>query len=139
MAIAVTMTVDIVKARLSGLEKLLNDLDGVLDRIKAVKERQGPQVWTSIPDCVSFADSYTAALRQLQISMVEMRRQVLSLQTDLNDTYLALGSIDTDVETRLAAVLTRLAGDTPSAPSSPPPSSPPPPARPAAPGGSGSW
>src|SRR5688500_15657915 len=112
----VTMTREVVEARLKGLEHLLDDLDALLPGVADVKERQGPQLWSTIPYCVDFANAYQASLRELHQNLLDLRRRILGLQVDLNDSYRALGEIDADIEARLVTLANRiLAGAPPTA------------------------
>ncbi|MCU1433119.1 MAG: hypothetical protein JWP95_2224 [Actinotalea sp.] len=133
----VTMTIEVVRARLKALEDLLGDLDGVLPGVADIEQRQGPQLWSTIPECVAFANQYAASLRALHQNLLLVRGRVQGLQVDLAESARTLGLVDADIESRLVALANRLAA----APTTPAPSMPAPsaPVGPPVSSGGGSW
>ena len=109
----VTLTAEVVRARLKALEHLLDDLDAQLSPLSLVRRRQGAGMWTSVPACATFADTYHATLESLDGSLREIRRKVTTLQENLARSAKTLAKTDQDISDRLTALARRLAEGSP--------------------------
>jgi len=112
----VTLTPEVVRARLKALETLLGDLDAQFGPLQAVQQRQGTGMWTSIPACTQFAGDYARTLNGLGSALSDMRARVAELQASLAASAASLTKVDQDIQERLEALARKLAAGPPGGP-----------------------
>ena len=113
---AVTLSPEVVAARLRALENLVSDLDGLLPRLEGAHQRQGTGMWTTIPECENFGRSYAATISALHAKLVEMRGQVLAAGQSLAASAAALTQVDQSTRDRITALISALDAAPPTAP-----------------------
>jgi len=105
---AVTLSPEVVAARLRALENLVSDLDELLPRLAGTHQRQGAGMWTTIGACEAFAQTYASAIDGLRNNLLAMRGQVAAAGQSLAASAAALTSIDQDTQDRITALTSRL-------------------------------
>ena len=113
---AVTLSPEVVAARLRALENLVGDLDELLPRLAGTHQRQGAGMWTTIPQCESFAQSYAQTLDTLRDNLLVLRGQVEAAGQSLAASAAALTGIDQDTRDRITALTGRLTAAPPAGP-----------------------
>ena len=113
---AVTLSPEVVAARLRALENLVSDLDGLLPRLEGAHQRQGTGMWTTIPECESFGQGYAATISVLHTNLVAMREQVLAASQSLAASAAALTQVDQSTRDRITALISALDAAPPTAP-----------------------
>jgi hypothetical protein len=112
----VTLTPEMVRARLKALEHLLEDLDTQFGPLSLVRQRQGTGLWTSIPACTGFAQAYHGTLTALDSCLRDIRGKVATLQQNLAQSAATLAATDQNIQDRLVALARKLEAGPPEPP-----------------------
>jgi len=118
------MQPEVVRARLTALEYLLDDVDRQFPALRTVQARQGSAMWTDIRACDAFADEYTRVLGRLENALTAIRANVQGLLVNLALSARDLTNTDEDIRARMISLAEKL-NALPVA-VAPPPTTPPP-------------
>lgn len=102
------MQADVVRARLTQLELLLDDVDRQFTPLRTVQARQSAAMWTDIPACSSFATNYTRTLSDLEQALVAIRANVQVLLVNLALSARDLTATEEDIRERMIALAEKL-------------------------------
>ena len=102
------MQADVVRARLTQLELLLDDVDRHFPTLRTVQQRQGSAMWTDIPACAAFARTYTEVLQQLEGGLTAIRANVQVLLVNLALSARDLTRTEEDIRERMIALAEKL-------------------------------
>lgn len=102
------MQPEVVRARLTALENLLDDVDSQFGPLRTVQDRQGAAMWTDIPACRHFAQEYTDRLGELEQALVGLRASVQVLLVNLALGARDLTRTEDDIRERMVALAERL-------------------------------
>ena len=114
----VELTPEVVKARLTALEQLVDDLDLLFHPLRQVRQRQDSSTWTSVGNCQRFARRYSQEVGKLDEALGGARARVKVLQKALSESARTTMERDEDVRERFLALDRRLA-DAPKSTGSP--------------------
>ena len=103
-----TLTPEIVEARLRTLAHLADLLDGLLRSMGDTHKRQTTATWSAVPTCQDFAVAYTRKLGEIWAQVTAARTEVRDAADSLRLGAAALTNIDQDVQDRLRALVNRL-------------------------------
>lgn len=102
------MQADVVRARLTQLELLLDDVDRHVPTLRTVQQRQGSAMWTDIPACSKFATDYTLTLTKLEQALTAIRANVQVLLVNLALDARDLTRTEEDIRDRMVALAEQL-------------------------------
>ena len=103
-----SLTPEIVEARLRTLAHLADLLDGLLRSMGDTHKRQTTATWSAVPTCQDFAVAYTRKLGEIWAQVTAARTEVRDAADSLRLGAAALTNIDQDVQDRLRALVNRL-------------------------------
>ena len=103
-----SLTPEIVEARLRTLAQLADLLDGLLRSMGHTHKRQTTATWSAVPTCEAFAAAYTRTLGAIWGEVTKARTEVRDAADSLRLGAAALTNIDQDVQDRLQALVNRL-------------------------------
>jgi len=103
-----SLTPEIVEARLRTLAHLADLLDELLRSMGDTHKRQTSATWSTVQTCQDFAAAYTRTLGAIYTEVTRARTDVRDAADSLRLGAAALTNIDQDVQDRLKTLVNRL-------------------------------